>query len=92
MAGAPASTQAAPGGVGGIPLTSNYQLFLCGRTFFGQGFSSPPHAWLTVPLLIYFFGIQFAFAKMSKGTGKAMEIGFQLPGGPGCWRLFQEQR
>lgn len=56
--------------------SSNFQLpafFLCGRTFFGKGFSSSLHAWLTAPLLIYLLGIQFAFVKMSKGTRKNTE-------------------
>lgn len=57
--------------------SSNFQLpafFLCGRTFFGTGFSSSLHAWLTAPLLIYLLGIQFAFVKMSKGTQKTRKI------------------
>lgn len=72
MAGALASAQAALGGGGFLlylPITSS---FLCGRTFFGQGFSSGLHAWLTAPLLIYFFGSLLVFDKMCKGACKAL--------------------
>lgn len=81
MAGAPASTQPALGG-GGIPLTSNYQLFFyVGGHFLAK--DSPLHAWLTTPLLIYLFGIQFAFVKMSKGTRKTLNIRFTSPASRG---------
>lgn len=84
--GRPASAQSAPGG-GGFLLLPITSFFICGRTFFGT-WSSFLHVWLTVPLLIYFFGMPYVVLRCQKVCTKYWNEGWiytlQLPGGMGC--------
>ena len=57
----------------GIPLTSNYQFLYTREDIFWHRLSFSLHVWLTAPLLIYFFGIFYAFVKMSNGTHRPLE-------------------